>query len=192
MGQPSFRFTVPQRRRERGMANNSSRKAKKPTDLTAEIMSVIKTLDHEDLDEIFHFSKRVEAGREAKDLLEAVRGMRLPDAIEHLRNNSPSAEVIMFLIILSTSSAARDSVKAEAEFRSEVSSNAADALHDKIGGSREKSGLMKKAWASGKFSSRDDCADKAGKKNGMPFSTARKALRNTLDPSPWPAKHAKN
>lgn len=173
------------------MANHSSRKLKEPIDLTAKIMSVIKTFDHEDLEEMHHMIKRLEAGKEANDLFETVRTMRLPDAIEHLRINPPSAEVIMFMIILVTSSAARDSVKAEAEFRSEISSNAAHALHSKPGGSWEKRQLIRDAWASGKFSTRIGCAEEESGAIGMSLSKAIKDLRNTPEPNPWPAKPAK-
>ncbi|WP_155755164.1 hypothetical protein [Burkholderia stagnalis] len=59
----------------------------------------------------------------------------------------------------------------------------ADALHNKPGGSREKRSKLMSEWATGTYATRDECAEKAGRKLGMSFSTARKALRNTPDPS---------
>lgn len=60
---------------------------------------------------------------------------------------------------------------------------AANALHDKPGGSRDKHRRIREAWASGKFSSRDICAEEEARALGMSFSAARKALRNTPDPA---------
>jgi hypothetical protein len=57
--------------------------------------------------------------------------------------------------------------------------NAADALHGKPDGSREKQGRIREAWASGKYTSRDRCAEEECGAIGMSFSAARKALRNT-------------
>ena len=61
--------------------------------------------------------------------------------------------------------------------------NAADALHDQPGGSREKQRLIREAWASGKYTSRDVCAEQECGGLEISFSTARKALRNTPNPS---------
>lgn len=60
---------------------------------------------------------------------------------------------------------------------------AADARHSMPGGSREKRRQIKEAWASGKYSSRDICAEQECAGLGMSFSTARKALRGTPEPS---------
>jgi hypothetical protein len=59
---------------------------------------------------------------------------------------------------------------------------AAEALHGKPGGSREKRQAVQAAWASGHYSSRDVCAEQECAALGMSFSTARRALRGTLDP----------
>jgi hypothetical protein len=58
----------------------------------------------------------------------------------------------------------------------------ANARHNKPGGSREKQNLIRKKWASGKYSSRDICAEQECADLGMSFSTARKALRNMPNP----------
>lgn len=59
---------------------------------------------------------------------------------------------------------------------------AANAKHDKPGGSREKANEMRKQWASGKYSTRDICAEQECASLNMSFSAARKALQNTPDP----------
>jgi len=60
--------------------------------------------------------------------------------------------------------------------------NAANTRHSKVGGSREKAQQIRTIWASGKYSSRDLCAEQECAALGMSFSAARKALRNTPDP----------
>jgi len=60
---------------------------------------------------------------------------------------------------------------------------AADSLHNKPGGNRAKQESIRDIWASGKYSSRDVCAEQECAALGMSFSTARKALRNTPSPS---------
>ena len=59
---------------------------------------------------------------------------------------------------------------------------AADVRHSMPGGSREKRRQIITAWASGKYSSRDICAEQECAALGMSFSTARKALRGTPEP----------
>lgn len=58
----------------------------------------------------------------------------------------------------------------------------ANALHNKPGGNRDKQNAIRSAWASGKYSSRDICAEQECAGLSMSFSTARKALRNTPEP----------
>ena len=60
---------------------------------------------------------------------------------------------------------------------------AANAKHNAPGGSRDKQKAIQIAWASGNFTSRDICAEQEGAALGMSFSAARKALRNTPDPT---------
>ncbi len=61
--------------------------------------------------------------------------------------------------------------------------NAANARHSKPGGSREKKRQMCALWASGKYSTRDICAEQECAATGMSFSAARKALRGTPSPT---------
>jgi hypothetical protein len=57
------------------------------------------------------------------------------------------------------------------------------ALHGKPGGNWEKRDLIRAAWATGKYSSRDICAEQECEAEGMSFSAARKALRGTPNPT---------
>jgi hypothetical protein len=59
---------------------------------------------------------------------------------------------------------------------------AADALHSKPGGSRDKRQAIIDIWATGKYSSRDICAEEECNHLQMSFSAARRALRNTPKP----------
>lgn len=67
--------------------------------------------------------------------------------------------------------------------RTKTARAAANALHDKPGGTRDKQRAIRAAWASGKFSDRDRCAEEECAALGMSLSAARRALRNTADPS---------
>ncbi|WNL47911.1 hypothetical protein RKE25_09895 [Dyella sp. BiH032] len=69
-----------------------------------------------------------------------------------------------------------------AEKRQAIAANAANAKHNAPDGSRSRQDAIRRAWASGKYSSRDICAEQECAALGMSFSAARKALRNTPDP----------
>jgi hypothetical protein len=69
------------------------------------------------------------------------------------------------------------------EKRSKAATLAADALHNKPGGHRQKRAAIRATWASGKYTSRDVCAEQECAALGMSFSAARKALRNTPNPT---------
>lgn len=68
------------------------------------------------------------------------------------------------------------------EWRRKTAAAAANTLHDLPGGSREKHRQIREAWASGKYSSRDRCAEEECGALGMSYSAARRALRKTPDP----------
>ena len=70
------------------------------------------------------------------------------------------------------------------EWRTATARKAANARHDKPGGSREKQEAIRTIWASGKYTTRDRCAEEECAALDMSFSAARKALRNTPDPKP--------
>ena len=66
---------------------------------------------------------------------------------------------------------------------SQKATAAADARHNQPGGSREKQRAIREAWANGKYDSRDICAEQECAGLNMSPSAARKALRNTPDPT---------
>lgn len=70
-----------------------------------------------------------------------------------------------------------------AEWRSQNAQTAANALHDKPGGSRDKQNQIRTIWASGKYSSRNICAEQEFAGLNMSYDAARKALNNTPEPS---------
>lgn len=71
-----------------------------------------------------------------------------------------------------------------AERRSQMARNAANAKHDKPGGSRDKQRQIRDIWSTGKYTSRDRCAEEECATLDMSFSAARKALRNAPNPTP--------
>jgi hypothetical protein len=71
----------------------------------------------------------------------------------------------------------------EGNLRSQDAKRAADVRHSKPGGSREKRDQIRQIWASGKYSSRDICAEQECASLNMSFASARKALRNTPNPT---------
>jgi hypothetical protein len=78
--------------------------------------------------------------------------------------------------------------KIQKSFASEHGRKAANARYSKTGGVRDK---IRETWASGKFSSRDICAEQECECLGVRWRTARDWLKDTPDPNPWPAKNEK-
>jgi hypothetical protein len=68
------------------------------------------------------------------------------------------------------------------EWRTQNARAAANARHDKPGGSRDKQWRIREIWASGKYTSRDRCAEEESAALGMSLTAARKALRNQPEP----------
>ncbi len=69
------------------------------------------------------------------------------------------------------------------EWRRQNARAAANALHDKPGGNRDKQKRIREIWASGKYTSRDLCAEQECAALNMSISVARRALTNTPEPS---------
>jgi hypothetical protein len=67
-------------------------------------------------------------------------------------------------------------------WRQQQAKAAADARHNQPGGSRDKHNQIREIWATGKYSSRDRCAEEECAALDMSYSAARKALRKTPDP----------
>ncbi|MCM2972895.1 hypothetical protein [Larsenimonas suaedae] len=77
------------------------------------------------------------------------------------------------------------SQKAIDRHNSERAQKASIARHSQPGGNRDKQQKVRKAWASGKYRARDQCAEEISFAIGCSFSTARKALRGTPNPENW-------
>ncbi len=65
------------------------------------------------------------------------------------------------------------------EWRSQNAKDAANARHDQPGGSRDKKRQMLEIWATGKYISRDLCAEQECAALDISFSAARNALKNS-------------
>ena len=171
------------------MPNRVKIKQKESPDLIAEIMSLVEHMDHAQRDEILYGIKQLESGNEARSLLEALRNMRLPGAVEYLRNNPPSAEIVMFLVVWATNLSEKQRQKIESEMRADIARNAADERHSQHHGYREKKKVIQEIWANGMYKTRNDCAQKEMTTLGVSFKTARITyLTGTPDPDPWPAR----
>ena len=77
---------------------------------------------------------------------------------------------------------AEDAAVGSPAWRKKNAKGAADALHNKPGGSRDKREQIRAIWASGKYTTRDVCAEQECAALNMSFTTARKALKNTPKP----------
>lgn len=102
--------------------------------------------------------------------------------IEHYRNE--------YLIWKLTAGHLQEELKiTPAKVRKEASKKATDARHKE---SRSRANIIKSVWATGKYSNRDICAEQEYLGLGFnSFKAARNALKQTPDPSPWPAKKIK-
>jgi len=69
-----------------------------------------------------------------------------------------------------------------ASWREKNARDAANVRHNKAGGSRDKRRQIREAWATGKYSSRDRCAEEEARALGISPYTARKALINAPEP----------
>lgn len=140
------------------------------------LLEILNNPSHPKYRELIAISEGVRPGdfSAARDLLAEFHSMKenFADWHEHVNNNPPSSMAIAQLILL-----------AEESYKSRRGKIAADAKHSKAGGSRDKAADICKIWASGKYQSRDLCAEQECAALGMSFSTARKALRNTPNPS---------
>jgi len=87
---------------------------------------------------------------------------------------------VMQMMLRFASDAAYHRVTAELtkvkDDKSEKARKSANVRHDKPRGSREKRRKIQEIWATGKYSTRDRCAEEECAALGMSFATARKAL----------------
>lgn len=137
-----------------------------------------------------------------KDLLKLaaqaiVRGDLLDEYLHHLlaeRANAGLREIEdeqqkefitqqMFDVLQAdTTKAVTEVNRVAAQKRSNIARNAANKKHE-LSGVKDDCESMCQGWASGKYGTKDECAEKEGKKLGMKFNTARKALYNEPPPS---------
>lgn len=119
---------------------------------------------------------------EYETLLEKMQGA-LRIAINHSkeRRSIDEAQQAKFdLAIQDAFNAGQKVIKQQASKRAKA---AANALHDQPGSSREKQAAIRAIWATGKYKSRDLCAEQECAALDMAVGTARRALRGTPDPT---------
>ncbi|WP_150047414.1 hypothetical protein [Methylomonas rhizoryzae] len=73
-------------------------------------------------------------------------------------------------------------ISSESDVLSIIGKSGAEKRHNAPGGSRDKQKQIQDIWATGKYTSRDRCAEEECGALGMSFSSARKALKKTPDP----------
>lgn len=88
-------------------------------------------------------------------------------------------DTLKLVLRIAIERAASDALSKERRRRAKA---AADALHGAPDGNRDKQARVRAEWASGKYTSRDRCAEEECAALGISFAAARKALRNTPDP----------
>jgi hypothetical protein len=74
-------------------------------------------------------------------------------------------------------------VRAQQVIASDAGKKNIDKRHAAPGGAHDKAEAIRKAWASGKYSSRSICAEEEARALGMSYDAASKALRNQPTPS---------
>lgn len=84
--------------------------------------------------------------------------------------------------VTESSGQGHNAVLGSPEWRKQTAKAAANALHDQPGGSRDKQRQIRAIWASGKYSSRDICAEQECAALKMSFKSARNALINEPEP----------
>lgn len=102
-------------------------------------------------------------------------------AILKSQGKSYNPDALKEMIARTDSMALETHVALTKAFASANALKAANAKHSCSGGSRELANKIREIWASGKYSSRDICAEQECAALNMSFSSARKALRNTPD-----------
>ena len=77
----------------------------------------------------------------------------------------------------------RSAIEGQEKYRQEKARGAALARHSSPDGSHAKRDRLQEIWASGKYTSRDICAEQECGNLGVSFSTARRYLYGTPEPS---------
>lgn len=135
------------------------------------------------MDDFTIIKKEAEKWEEEYKSNELLRGLsNLPKASKS-RGKSCNPDALKWMISGAHCMALETHIALTKTLSSCAALKAANAKHSRSGGSRELADKMRKTWASGKYSSRDICAEQECAALNMSFSTARKALRNTPDPT---------
>jgi hypothetical protein len=129
------------------------------------------------MDEFGQYMENAIANFEAESLFIAFEKADMKGWTKYVQAHPPSPEALAVLMLVAVDEANKA--------RSRESANKG---HAKEGASISKRKKMQEIWASGKSKSRADCAEKNSESIGMSIETGKKALRNTPDPDPWPAK----
>jgi hypothetical protein len=124
-----------------------------------------------------HYMGHAIANFEAESLFIAFEKADMAGWTRYVQDHPPTPEALAVLMLVAVGEANKTRSK-----------EAADKGHSKEGGTRDKQEQMRSIWASGISKSRAHCAEKHSEKIGMSIETGKKALRNTPDPDPWPAK----
>lgn len=116
-------------------------------------------------------------GRKKKDL--PPEWLKIAEVLDfelrgHLKKGAPATIILQAAVAV---------VRKWQEMASAAGKANVEKRHNAKDGAHEKREAIRAAWASGKYSSRDICADEECAALGMSYSTARKALRNTPEPS---------
>jgi hypothetical protein len=155
---------------------SDKKEEKRRAHLIERIHELYRNLDRDQRDQVlFHTTLIHQLSpecREAELLYDVIAKMELLDQIEYVSQINPSPAVIVLMMDV-------------AKYRARIgqATIAAGTRHSKRNGSREKAESIRNIWASGKYSSRDICAEQECAALGMSFSTARKSLRGMPDPS---------
>ena len=129
------------------------------------------------VDEFSHYMENAIANFEAESLFIAFEKADMEGWTRYVKTHPPSPEALAVLMLVAVGEANKA--------RSRKSANKG---HAKDGASISKRKEIQEIWASGKSKSRAHCAEKHSESIGMSVETGKKALRNTPDPDPWPAK----
>ena len=90
----------------------------------------------------------------------------------YLKDHPPSPATLAICLVLG-----------KEKYLSTKARNAANSMHGKPGGYRDKKKEIREIWASGKYTNRDLCALEECDAVGLAYSTARKALVNEPPPA---------
>lgn len=143
-----------------------------------------------DEDDDFDFAEKMDGVQDAKFFLSmAANFLRLISVDDNDSENIDALCSAFKLVGLVNAMIGNDRTKNTCptcigmEYVSFLAREKANAVHDKPNGSRAKRKAIQDLWASGKYTSRDICAEQECAALEMSFSTARKALRGTPNPT---------